>query len=76
MSVNVKQFEKNKKWINKQISRQYPGVSVHWSPDMTPKIRMPEKYKTQMQEVIKAVQALYSECGGETEFYPERAETN
>jgi len=72
MSVNMKQFKKNKKWINKQIAHQYPGVKVHWS-GFTPSIECPEELWPAHNEIIQAVQGLISQCGGDADFYPERA---
>lgn len=78
MPVNWEQFNKNKKWINKQIARQYPGVTVKWDVDknndlVAPEIHLPEELLDQQDEIIDAVQSLIKQCGSNAEFYPEKA---
>lgn len=71
--MDTKQFEKNKKWINEKLGRKYPGAKMLWDSNGLPSITIQEHQEPDLLEVIEYAKTLVERCGGECEFYPERA---
>ena len=71
--MNEKQFKKNIRWINKMLSEKYPGASLNFPIDGDPNIHIQDNQKSQMNEIVEYTQNLIRECGGEAEFYTEKA---
>jgi hypothetical protein len=69
--MNKEQFEKNKVWINNQLSDAYPGAKVFWI-GLDPSLEIADGYQYDIQKLVSYVQKLYRQCGGECEFYPDK----
>ena len=67
MAINWIQFELDKRWINKNIGKLFPGTAVTWKVDrdnelVTPSINIPPKLLPEQDAIIEAAQHLIAIC--------------
>lgn len=67
------QFEKNKLYINKKLSEEYPGVKMRWDENDNPSLDIPTSRKTEIDEIINCAIEIVADCGGEYEFHKAKA---
>lgn len=67
MSVNVKQFEENKIWINQQLQEVFPKCVVTWDV-FNPTIVFSDGHDYDIEIVAKYVSDLIEFCGGKATF--------
>lgn len=61
-----------KKEIETQLAEQFPGVGVKWDGD-NPTLVIPDVMIEQSETIVEFASALFTEMGGEVEFYPDQA---
>lgn len=61
-----------KKEYETQLAEKYPGTAIKWDGD-NPTLVIPDELIAQSEAIVGFATILFSEMGGEVEFYPDQA---
>lgn len=61
-----------KKEFEIHLADQYPGTMIKWDGD-NPTLVIPDELIAQSEAIVDFATSLFSEMGGEVEFYPNKA---